>query len=252
MCFIPPLEANGGAPSQPPPTRRKRLRHVSGRRVLSGYDDLGRKIREIDARGNATRYEYDNAGNLTAVVDRSGARTAYEYDAVGNLTSEVDARGNVTAYTYDANNRLTREEKPLGLITTYAYDPAGQLRSKTVAGEVTTYGYDLLGRVTSITPQVGPARTFTYDIAGKGAKIVYMAGAKTTTIRVTRATRDELAVDARRHGMSISAYVDQLARESRREAAFAAERESSRREASDAAVLREQGEWEALGADALD
>lgn len=74
---------------------------------------------------------------------------------------------------------------------------------------------------------------------------------ETATIRVSRETRDRLAEQARERGVSLSAMLAQLARQAEREAAFRAEREASRVDASDAAVRAEEREWEAAIGDGI-
>jgi hypothetical protein len=74
---------------------------------------------------------------------------------------------------------------------------------------------------------------------------------KTATIRVPRETRDLLAEQAHRRGLSLSAMLAELARSSEREAAFRAEREASRADAGEPAVGVEESEWEAVAEDGL-
>jgi antitoxin MazE7 len=71
---------------------------------------------------------------------------------------------------------------------------------------------------------------------------------ETATIRVTRATRDLLAAQARERGMSLSAMLEELAREAAREATFASEREAARADSSDRDARDDERVWEsALG-----
>jgi hypothetical protein len=73
----------------------------------------------------------------------------------------------------------------------------------------------------------------------------------TATIRVTRETRDLLAEQARERGMSLSAMLEELARDVAREAVFRSEREASRADASNRDALREEREWEAALGDGV-
>ncbi|OPE45298.1 antitoxin, partial [Mycolicibacterium diernhoferi] len=54
----------------------------------------------------------------------------------------------------------------------------------------------------------------------------------TATIRVPAPTRDRLAAQARERGISIAALLTELAARAEQEAAFSAEREATRAEAS--------------------
>lgn len=73
---------------------------------------------------------------------------------------------------------------------------------------------------------------------------------ETTTIRVTRKTRDLLAEQASERGVSLSAMLSELARDVAREAIFRSERDATRADAQTPAVSAEEREWEtALGDD---
>ena len=73
----------------------------------------------------------------------------------------------------------------------------------------------------------------------------------TTTIRVTRETRDRLAAQARQRGVSISSLLAELAAQADRQVIFQAEREAERAEARDAAVREEARDWEGAGGDGI-
>jgi hypothetical protein len=75
---------------------------------------------------------------------------------------------------------------------------------------------------------------------------------ETATIRVTRETRDLLAAQARERGMSLSAMLEEVAREAAREAIFRSEREAARADASDRAVRDEVRIWESTLTDGVD
>lgn len=71
---------------------------------------------------------------------------------------------------------------------------------------------------------------------------------ETATIRVTRQTRDLLAARARERGMSLSAMLEELARDAAREAVFRSERDAARADASDRDAQDDERTWEdALG-----
>jgi hypothetical protein len=75
---------------------------------------------------------------------------------------------------------------------------------------------------------------------------------ETTTIRVTRATRDLLAEQARERGVSLAAMLGEIADDRRREAAWRSEREASRIDAENPDAETEILEWEATLEDGLD
>ena len=73
----------------------------------------------------------------------------------------------------------------------------------------------------------------------------------TSTIRVTRATRDLLAGQARERGVSLSALLSEIADARQREAIWRSEREASRIDAQNPAAQAEIQEWEATLGDGL-
>jgi post-segregation antitoxin (ccd killing protein) len=74
----------------------------------------------------------------------------------------------------------------------------------------------------------------------------------TTTVRVSRLTRDRLAAQARARGISISALLAELASRADREAIFSAEREATRAEAAIRAVGDEEQDWAEASGDDID
>jgi hypothetical protein len=75
---------------------------------------------------------------------------------------------------------------------------------------------------------------------------------RTSTIRVTRATRDLLAEQARERGISLAVLLAEIAEERRREAIWRSEREASRIDAENADAQTELNEWEDTLGDGLD
>ena len=74
---------------------------------------------------------------------------------------------------------------------------------------------------------------------------------ETSTIRVTRETRDLLAEQARERGVSLSSMLAELARDVAREAVFRSERDAARADASNRDALREEREWESAAGDGV-
>lgn len=75
---------------------------------------------------------------------------------------------------------------------------------------------------------------------------------ETATIRVARRTRDLLAAQARRRGVSLAAMLAELAERVEREVALRSEREATRADAGEAEVSAEEREWEAVLGDGID
>ncbi len=75
---------------------------------------------------------------------------------------------------------------------------------------------------------------------------------QTATIRVARETRDVLAEQARKRGVSLAALLGEIAEERRREAAWRSEREANRIDAHSPTAQAEVREWEATLGDGVD
>jgi hypothetical protein len=73
----------------------------------------------------------------------------------------------------------------------------------------------------------------------------------TTTIRVPVQTRDRLAAQARERGVSIAAFLTELASRAERETIFRAERDATRAEAAVDAVRDEDRDWDDTVVDGL-
>ena len=67
---------------------------------------------------------------------------------------------------------------------------------------------------------------------------------ETSTIRVSRATRDLLAEQARQRGVSVAALLGEIAEALRREDIWRSEREANRIDEQDAEARVEMREWE--------
>jgi hypothetical protein len=67
---------------------------------------------------------------------------------------------------------------------------------------------------------------------------------ETSTIRVSRATRDLLAEQARQRGVSVAALLGEIAEARRREEIWRSEHEANRIDEQDAEARVEMREWE--------
>lgn len=75
---------------------------------------------------------------------------------------------------------------------------------------------------------------------------------ETSTIRVTRATRDLLAEQARERGVSVAALLGEIAEERRRDAIWRSECEANRVDERNPDTQAELREWEGTLEDGLD
>ena len=76
--------------------------------------------------------------------------------------------------------------------------------------------------------------------------------AETATIRVTRTTRDLLAAQARRRGVSLASLLAEVARERETEAMIQSEHAAAGLDAANPAVADEDLDWESAVADGID
>ena len=78
------------------------------------YDSVGNLIAQTDKENRTTTYQYDELGRRVKAIDALGGVTEYTYDNRDNLIALKDAKGNTTTFEYDRNNRLTKKTRPLG------------------------------------------------------------------------------------------------------------------------------------------
>lgn len=173
-----------------------------GRATRAEYDNLGRRVRTIDALGGVSSVTYDANNQIIAATDqlgrittyryRSDSRmesetdvlgnvTRYEYDAVGHRTAIVDALGRRWTYGYDALGRLLSETDPLGAVTRYSYDDVGNRISTTDAnGNTTRYVFDDLNRLVRQIDALGNSYAIEYDRNGNPVKLTDPTGGVST------------------------------------------------------------------------
>ena len=118
--------------------------------TLYAYNQTGNLVSTTDADGNTTTYAYNVAGEQTQVTDALGNTTSAVYDAVGNVLAATNALGATTFYQYDSMNRKIAEAEPLPNSTATPAAPQ-QVKGFWVGGggPTTTWTYDLNGNVVS-------------------------------------------------------------------------------------------------------
>lgn len=187
-------------------------RSPRGYYTYSYYDQLGRKIAQVDSENYLTSWEYNSEGNV--LKETRFWNKVSGTPPTGGTPPSVTGHGNdrVTEYTYDQNgNRLNETRKGVkihngtGGTTTvdasvsYLYNGLGQVVRKTEAtGEQTNYKYDDGGRLieekkasftshqnATVTPEVD----YYYNGRGDLARTV-AAGAGNAAARVTRYVYD--------------------------------------------------------------
>ena len=164
------------------------------------YDDLGRKIEEIEGKNgystfkgffyegvsqyareeligqynlllySSKTYEYDGEMRVVKVKESGNETASYTYDANGNKKSETLANGVTSTYTYNNNNKVTgiTNKKGNSTISSYEYsyylDGSDACKKTTENGiiETTEYEYDGLKRLTNEAVKKG-SNTDTYS-----------------------------------------------------------------------------------------
>lgn len=183
------------------------------------YDDLGRVVRTIDAKGKVTLNEYDGGDNLIRVTENYRADkgpneddeyniiTEYTYDGAGRRLTTTDTLGRVSRSVYDDAGRLLRtiqNEHPTetaqnylneyNLTTEYVYDAAGnQIATIDTLGRESRTEYDDLNRVSRTivnyvdgsydpaSPDEDIVTEFVYDANGNLLETIDVLGRRTRT-----------------------------------------------------------------------
>ena len=135
------------------------------------YDDLGRKVMDVDAEGYVTACSYTAQGEILQQIQYARALSAGTLAALTTATPPAaPAPGDatigydrITQYTYDALGRKASQtdvgmhyERTDGssgvrdIVTTLTYDAVDEVLQTTVDGVATQTTYDALGRTVSV------------------------------------------------------------------------------------------------------
>lgn len=177
--------------------------NAGGARTVFFYDDLNRKVAEVDALGTLRKWTYDAANNATSVkvydtpitLPTTGSRTI--------PTAGTPSTYRETLYEYDLNNRLTKTTVASLLTGQYGssyatttanvevisdYDAQGNVWRQTDArGNYSYTQYDALGRVTGRLDAEGYLTRYELDADGNVTKEVRYANKSTGTPTATTA-----------------------------------------------------------------
>ncbi|QGN49764.1 hypothetical protein GKC29_24995 [Micromonospora sp. WMMC415] len=137
--------------------------------VTATTNDLmyGRKVSDVNALGNTTRYGYSGKGQLRTVTDPNGNMTINEHDARGNVvavTTCQDRSANLCSTAYSSYYpNATDANPPPNSLNDRLMEVRGQgSTSATDNTYLTTYTYDANGNRTSETDALGRRTTITY------------------------------------------------------------------------------------------
>ncbi len=128
------------------------------------YDSAGRRIKAIDARGNATLFYYDREGRLTHTINPKGEVSETAYNVFGQIQSTHRYARRI------AVAKLELDPPPqwlLGGLVSDALLSEVALLAVPDKDRVTTYEYDQQGHVKSTTDGEGFATINTYNTFGQ-------------------------------------------------------------------------------------
>jgi RHS repeat-associated protein len=114
----------------------------SATQIAIEYDEIGRKIKQIDPDLGEWQYDYDNFGQLVWQKDAKDQIVTMEYDNLGRITQRTENEG-ITQWSYDigenAKGKLTRVWNDQGYERTHNYDEFGRPIEvgTTIDGDVT-------------------------------------------------------------------------------------------------------------------
>ena len=135
------------------------------------YDELGRRVRSVDAAGMSTYSKYDLDGNVIATwINQDLQRTVTAYDAFHHRTAMRDANNRGMSWRVDSFGRVEKYTDMGNAVTTYGYDAAGNTTLTSISrGGVNstitqTYGDGLLARI--VNNESGLTTNYTYDAVG--------------------------------------------------------------------------------------
>jgi YD repeat-containing protein len=137
---------------------------AAGAKTVFFYDELNRKVAEIDALGTYSAYQYDANGNVTRIRVYD---TAVAVPAAGGKANQAPAvpagAYRETLFAYDSLNRLV-ESQVTGVTTGSV---SGSSWSSSTAAIRTTYQYNYLGNVAQVTDPNGNKTWSYYDKLGR-------------------------------------------------------------------------------------
>jgi len=159
------------------------------------YDEVGNKLKQIDANLNETTWTYDALGRVKTRTLPEGQQESFTYDENGNQKTHMDFDGQQTTFDYDENDRLTQVTYHDGNTESYSYYANGNRETATDARGSTSYTYDDRDRLKTETQPDGTVLTYDYDEAGNRTLLqtdIPNASTGQTDTTVTEYTYDHL------------------------------------------------------------
>jgi len=171
-------------PTQPPSGELADIRpaetHSGNRKTWYVYDDAGRLVKTVDAKGAVTQTTYDEASRIVkvhrynATVDTSafGAMLASE-DVAPDADDGVNGLDRISRNLYDADGLLRGTLDAEGYLTELIYDGAGRLVQRKRYATATVPDQRAAGTLDQLRPRADAAQAandqlITYILNGRG------------------------------------------------------------------------------------
>lgn len=139
------------------------------------YDDIGRKIKEIDPNGNSITIKYNSHNKPIKKIFPDNTKETFTYNLDGSLKTQIDRKGIKTIYTYDGFKReICRKikNKYNTLLEEHKKYTTFNLISEIDAeGNETKFFYDCAGRKILETFNKKKEKEFFYDSLSRLKKI---------------------------------------------------------------------------------
>ncbi|MEM9540747.1 MAG: FG-GAP-like repeat-containing protein [Cyanobacteria bacterium P01_E01_bin.42] len=158
-----------------------------GQDTIAVYNSLGQVLSTTTRETGRTQYRYNDNGKLVNQIDAKGQRISFDYDRLGRLSQKRvynsdSSLAETITYEYDdpsienGKGALTKIVMPEAIYT-FAYDNRGQLKAEKVEMDtrgdgsrktyISRYTYDAAGRPQTITYPDGAIVRHTYNEAGE-------------------------------------------------------------------------------------
>lgn len=125
------------------------IRFPDDKTVTKQFNELGKLIKQTNENGEERKFYYDANQNLTREIDPKGQTSRYEYSPRNMLTKKA-AGSEAISYAYDAAGRRTQMIDATGT-TVYRYNPQDLLDvAELPDGKTISYQYDANGNRTVV------------------------------------------------------------------------------------------------------
>jgi RHS repeat-associated protein len=166
-------------------------------KVSMVYDDLNRKIKEIDQSGNILQIFYNAYNKPIKKIYPNGSEERFIYNLDGTLNTYIDQDNTRIKYEYDflkreVNRKIISYNGKLLLEESKVFDLFNLLSFKDSGGNVTSYSYDFAGRKIEERFNGELGKKYFYDSLGRVQKIKIFCGGNSHYISYERDNLDRV------------------------------------------------------------